>query len=122
MDTWRVDVEQQLHALSAVQAQEGPGADDPFHASQLHIILDYTNDLLGEFASRLRDGAYDREAAEWVFLLVYPGSQMLTTGFCWQIPDEDTFLRTPVPVPPNDRYPRISNSNTNHPRILPSSP
>ena len=39
-----------------------------------HIILDHTNDLLGEFASRLRDGAYDREEAEWVFLLVYSGS------------------------------------------------
>ncbi|KAH9043875.1 nuclear pore protein 84/107 [Lactarius pseudohatsudake] len=64
-DTWRADVEQELQALSAVQAQEGPGADDPFHVSQLHIILNRTDALLDDFASRLRDGAFDRESAEY---------------------------------------------------------
>jgi nuclear pore complex protein Nup107 len=103
-DTWRADVEQELQALSVVQAQEGPGADDPFHVSQLHIILDRTDALLDEFATRLRDGAYDRDSAEWVFLLVCLGSQMLTLpmGLHWQIPDDDTLLRTPLSVPPND--------------------
>ncbi|KAH9075675.1 107-domain-containing protein [Lactarius deliciosus] len=41
---------EKLQALSAVQAQEGPGADDPFHVSQLHIILNRTDALLDDFA------------------------------------------------------------------------
>jgi len=69
-DTWRADVEQELQALSTVQPQEGYGADDPFHVSQLHIILDRTDALLDDFASRLRDGAYDRESAESVLLFL----------------------------------------------------
>ena len=79
-DTWRADVEQELQALSAVQAQDGPGADDPFHVSQLHIILDRTDSLLDDFAARLRDGAYDRESAESVFFLVSLGSQIFTSS------------------------------------------
>ena len=63
-EDWRADIEQDLHSLSALQAQDGPGADDLFHVSQLHIILDRTDALLDEFASKLRDGAYDRESAE----------------------------------------------------------
>lgn len=103
-DTWRADVEQELQSLSAAQAQEGPGADDPFHVSQLHIILDRTDSLLDDFAAKLRDGAYDRESAESVFLPVCLGPQILTSpiGLSWQIPDDDTLLRTPMPVPPND--------------------
>ena len=78
-DTWRADVEQELQSLSAVQVQEGPGADDPFHVSQLHIILDRTDSLLDDFAARLRDGAYDRESAESVFycLSVHSSSHCL---------------------------------------------
>ena len=103
-DTWRADVEQELQSLSAAQAQEGPGADDPFHVSQLHIILDRTDSLLDDFAARLRDGAYDRESAESVFLPICLGPQILTSpiGLSWQIPDDDTLLRTPMSVPPND--------------------
>lgn len=63
-DAWRADVEQELQALTTVQVQEGLGADDPFHISQLHIILDRTDALLDDFASRLRDGAYDPESSE----------------------------------------------------------
>jgi nuclear pore complex protein Nup107 len=66
-EAWRVDVEQELQALATVQVQEGLGADDPFHISQLHIILDRTDALLDDFASRLRDGAYDPESSECVF-------------------------------------------------------
>jgi hypothetical protein len=59
-DPWRADVEQELQALAMVQMQEGLGADDPFHISQLHIILlDRTDTLLDDFVSRLRDGTYD---------------------------------------------------------------
>ncbi|KAH9976532.1 nuclear pore protein 84/107 [Russula compacta] len=64
-DAWRADVEQELQALATVQVQEGLGADDPFHISQLHIILDRTDALLDDFASRLRDGAYDSESSEY---------------------------------------------------------
>jgi len=63
-EAWRADVEQELQALATVQVQEGLGADDPFHISQLHIILDRTDALLDDFASRLRDGAYDPESSE----------------------------------------------------------
>ncbi len=65
-DAWRADVEQELQTLATVQVQEGLGADDPFHISQLHIILDRTDALLDDFASRLRDGAYDPESSEYV--------------------------------------------------------
>jgi nuclear pore complex protein Nup107 len=65
-DPWRADVEQELQSLATVQVQEGLGADDPFHISQLHIILDRTDTLLDDFASRLRDGAYDSESSEYV--------------------------------------------------------
>ncbi|KAI0247725.1 107-domain-containing protein [Lactifluus subvellereus] len=64
-DAWRADVEQELQALATVQVQEGLGADHPFHISQLHIILDHTDALLDDFASRLRDGAYDPESSEY---------------------------------------------------------
>jgi hypothetical protein len=66
-EAWRADVEQELQALATVQVQEGLGADDPFHISQLHIILDRTDALLDDFASRLRDGAYDPESSECAF-------------------------------------------------------
>ena len=66
-DAWRADVEQELQTLATAQVQEGLGADDPFHISQLHIILDRTDALLDDFASRLRDGAYDPESSECVF-------------------------------------------------------
>jgi nuclear pore complex protein Nup107 len=70
-DAWRADVEQELQTLAAVQVQEGLGADNPFHISQLHIILDRTDALLDDFASRLRDGAYDPESSECVLLLPF---------------------------------------------------
>jgi len=64
-ETWRADVEQELQALATVQVQEGLSADDPFHISQLHIILDRTDALLDDFACKLRDGAYDPESSEY---------------------------------------------------------
>ena len=70
-DAWRVDVEQELQTLATVQVQEGLGADNPFHISQLHIILDRTDALLDDFASRLRDGAYDSESSECVLPLPF---------------------------------------------------
>ena len=66
-EAWRAEVEQELQTLTTAQVQEGLCADDPFHISQLHIILDRTDALLDDFASRLRDGAYDPESSECVF-------------------------------------------------------
>jgi len=66
-EAWRADVEQELQALATAKVQEGLGADDPFHISQLHIILDSTDALLDDFASRLRDGARDPESSECAF-------------------------------------------------------
>ena len=43
LEVWLSDVEQELQALATVQVQEGLGADDPFHISQLHIALDRTD-------------------------------------------------------------------------------
>ncbi len=50
-DAWQADVEQELQTPAAVQVQEGLGADNPFHISQLHIIMDRTDALLDNFAS-----------------------------------------------------------------------
>ena len=36
-----------------MQAQGGLGIDDPFNESQLHIVLDFTDALIDDFASRL---------------------------------------------------------------------
>jgi nuclear pore complex protein Nup107 len=56
-EAWRVDVEQELQALAAPQVQKGLGADNPFHISQLHIILDRTDTIL-EFVSSFRCWGY----------------------------------------------------------------
>jgi len=61
------DVKQEPQALLATQAQGGLGIDDPFE-SQLHIVLDFTDALINDFASRLLDGAYDHETAQSVFI------------------------------------------------------
>jgi nuclear pore complex protein Nup107 len=126
-DAWRADVEQELQALATVQVQEGLGADDPFHISQLHIILDRTDALLDDFASRLRDGAYDPESSECVsrFLhydcLIAHNAPVADGPHC-QVPDDDAILRPSVSLPTDDRYYRFSTGNTNHPRSISPSP
>ncbi len=57
-----------------MQAQGGLGIDDPFNESQLHIVLDFTDALIDDFASRLLDGAYDHRTAQSVFIPDYPYS------------------------------------------------
>ena len=52
-DAWWVNIEPEVQHLAAVQVQEGLGADNPFHISQLHVILDGTDALLDDFAFRL---------------------------------------------------------------------
>jgi nuclear pore complex protein Nup107 len=63
-DTWQVDFEQELQTLTAVQVPEGLGADNPFHISQLHIILDRTDALLLSLDYEM--GAYDPESSECI--------------------------------------------------------
>jgi len=52
---------------SKSQAQEDLGIDDPFDESQLHIVIDFTDALIDDFASKLLGGAYDHETAQSVF-------------------------------------------------------
>ena len=53
--------------LAMMRVQGGLCADDAFHISQLYIIRDRTDTPLNDFASRLRDGAYDPESLECIF-------------------------------------------------------
>ncbi|TBU51798.1 nuclear pore protein 84/107 [Dichomitus squalens] len=57
-EEWEEDVKQMLEALEAVQVAEGAPADHPYHISQLHIILDKTDELLESFANGLQEGIY----------------------------------------------------------------
>jgi nuclear pore complex protein Nup107 len=106
-EAWRADVEQELQALATAQVQEGLGADDPFHISQLHIILDRTDALLDDFASRLRDGAYDPESSEYVFPIISRRSvdhlcTLVASQLHFQIPNNDTFFRAFVSISTDD--------------------
>ncbi|KAI0318304.1 nuclear pore protein 84/107 [Amylostereum chailletii] len=64
-EAWRAEVEKALQALATVAVDDGLPADNAFHMSQLHIILDRTDALLDDFAVRLRDGLYDPTSSEY---------------------------------------------------------
>ncbi|KAI0723479.1 nuclear pore protein 84/107 [Earliella scabrosa] len=57
-DEWEEEVMQTLQALSNVQVAEGAPADHPYHVSQLHIIINRTDELLESFANGLQQGLY----------------------------------------------------------------
>ena len=57
-EEWEADVKQMLEALGGVQVAEGAPADHPNHVSQLHIILERTDELLESFANGLQEGLY----------------------------------------------------------------
>ncbi|KAI1789328.1 nuclear pore protein 84/107 [Ganoderma leucocontextum] len=57
-EEWEDDVMKMLEGLSGVQVAEGAPADHPYHVSQLHIILDRTDELLEAFANGLQEGLY----------------------------------------------------------------
>ena len=57
-EEWEADVKQMLEALGGVQVAEGAPADHPYHVSQLHIILERTDELLESFANGLQEGLY----------------------------------------------------------------
>ncbi|TFY52382.1 hypothetical protein EVJ58_g10050 [Rhodofomes roseus] len=64
-EDWEKEVLGALESLSNVAVEEGSNADDPFHVSQLHIILDRTDELLEAFASSLQQGEYDTSAPQY---------------------------------------------------------
>ena len=57
-EEWEDDVTKMLEGLSGVQVAEGAPADHPYHVSQLHIVLDRTDELLEAFANGLQEGLY----------------------------------------------------------------
>ncbi|KAI1788295.1 hypothetical protein LXA43DRAFT_1159845 [Ganoderma leucocontextum] len=54
-EEWEDDVMKMLEGLSGVQVAEGAPADHPYHISQLHIILDRTDELLEAFTNGLQE-------------------------------------------------------------------
>ncbi|TFY81397.1 hypothetical protein EWM64_g2615 [Hericium alpestre] len=87
-ESWRTEVEQVLQSLANVSVEDGLPADNPFHLSQLHIILDRTDALLNDFASRLRTGLYDPQSPE------YPTMTRFFAHLCLYLQMID------IPVPP----------------------
>ncbi|KAI0067354.1 hypothetical protein BV25DRAFT_1877263 [Artomyces pyxidatus] len=64
-ELWRAEVEKALETLASVSVEDGLPADNAFHMSQLHIILDRTDELLDDFAARLQQGLYDPSSSEY---------------------------------------------------------
>ncbi|KAI0073069.1 hypothetical protein K474DRAFT_1711028 [Panus rudis PR-1116 ss-1] len=62
---WEREVKDALLSLRSITVEEGPPADDPYHVSQLHIILNETDFLLEEFAKRLKSGSWDPSAPHY---------------------------------------------------------
>ncbi|KAH9951311.1 nuclear pore protein 84/107 [Amylocystis lapponica] len=57
-DEWEQEVISALDALGSISVEEGAPADNPYHVSQLYIILDRTDALLEAFAKGLREDSY----------------------------------------------------------------
>ncbi|KAI0048451.1 nuclear pore protein 84/107 [Auriscalpium vulgare] len=64
-ESWREEVVETLQDIANASIEDGLPADNPFHMSQLHIILDRTDDLLNDFAIRLQEGMYDPSSLEY---------------------------------------------------------
>ncbi|GLB38465.1 putative nuclear pore protein 84 / 107 [Lyophyllum shimeji] len=62
---WEKEVTETLTSLENIPVAEGPGADHPFHYSQLHIILNQTDQLLDTFAMKLRSGTFLPSSPEY---------------------------------------------------------
>ncbi|KAL5501221.1 NUP84 [Sanghuangporus vaninii] len=56
---WEREAVAALESLTHVGVAEGPPSTDPFHVSQLHIILNRTDKLLDEFAVGLQSGEFN---------------------------------------------------------------
>ncbi|KAJ7695686.1 nuclear pore protein 84/107 [Mycena rosella] len=64
-EEWEREVVGALEMLKSVAIQEGPGAQHPFHYSQLQIILNRTGPLMDNFATGLQDGTYAQTSFEY---------------------------------------------------------
>ncbi|KAJ7494494.1 nuclear pore protein 84/107 [Mycena galericulata] len=64
-EEWEKEVVGSLETLKTVAVQEGPGAEHPFHYSQLQIILNRTGPLMENFAAGVQDGTYAQSSFEY---------------------------------------------------------
>ncbi|CCM01547.1 uncharacterized protein FIBRA_03605 [Fibroporia radiculosa] len=87
-DNWERDVSAALESLSSVGVEDGPPADNPYHITQLNIILDRTDALLDAFAEGLRNSTYLTTSPE------YPTMTRFFAHLCLYLKMID------VPVPP----------------------
>lgn len=84
---WEREVVSTLESLAAVGVAEGyvscssycvpselalrsPSASNPFHVSQLHIILNRTDKLVNEFAAGLQSGEFTPDEPSYVLIFV----------------------------------------------------
>ena len=63
---WEREVVNTLESLATIGVTDGPPSSDPFHISQLHIILGRTDKLLSDFASGLQNGEFNPEQSKYV--------------------------------------------------------
>ncbi|TDL18237.1 hypothetical protein BD410DRAFT_775281 [Rickenella mellea] len=86
---WEREAVGSLELLAAVGVEEGPPANDPFHVSQLHIILNRTDKLLTDFADGLKLGEFNAQQVN------YPTLTRFFAHLCLFLQMID------VPVPPD---------------------
>ncbi len=63
---WEREVVSTLESLATIGVTDGPPSSDPFHISQLHIILGRTDKLLTDFAAGLQNGEFNPEQSKCV--------------------------------------------------------
>ncbi|KAJ7349466.1 nuclear pore protein 84/107 [Mycena albidolilacea] len=64
-EEWEEEVRGSLEILKTVAVQEGPGAQHPFHYSQLQIILNRIGPLMENFSAGVQDGTYAQASFEY---------------------------------------------------------
>ncbi|KAF7294646.1 Nuclear pore complex protein [Mycena indigotica] len=64
-EEWEREVRGSLEALKSVGVMDGPGAQHPFHYSQLQIILNRIDPLMDNFATGIQDGTYSPDSFEY---------------------------------------------------------
>lgn len=64
-EEWEQEVVDSLESLANISVEEGAPSDNPYHISQLNIILDRTDALLEAFATGLQEGRYDPESPDY---------------------------------------------------------
>ncbi|GJE90630.1 nuclear pore complex protein [Phanerochaete sordida] len=64
-EEWEQEVVGSLESLAHISVEEGAPSDNPYHISQLNIILDRTDALLEAFAVGLKEGRYDPESSDY---------------------------------------------------------